>query len=172
MDYYIITNIALLSLDITKLSLRLYGRRRKRISRIMKYKKNQKKVPMAKKHGLPKEVDDLNFTQLMYLQKVITKMEKDMRKEFEQEERKFALKFLIYVMVNVMSGEGYWEKTYMKRIPKLFEDMTELLKAIGDNVVMWEEVENLAHEAAGGFDIDDDLIERIVESRGKWEEGR
>lgn len=137
----------------------------------MKYKKHTNRKT-AMNYGVPKEVDNLNFAQLMQLQKIARQMEKNMRKEIEQQERAFALKFLIYVMVNVMSGEGYWEKTYMKRIPKLFEDMTELSKAIRDNVVMWEEVEDLTHEASGGFDIDDALIEKIVELRKERIEGR
>lgn len=95
----------------------------------MKYKRNQQKRAIAKQYGLPKEVNNLNFVQIMYLQKIARKMEKDMREQIKQEEGKFAMKFLIYVMINVMSGEGYWEKSYMKRIPKLFEDMGKLAEA-------------------------------------------
>lgn len=129
----------------------------------MKYiKRSKSNKPFAKQHRLPKEIDDLSFTELMKLQKIVIQMEKDMRKEIQEDERKFSLKFLIYIMVNVMSGEGYWEKSYKKRIPKLFDDMTKLADAIRERVVSWEEVEDLAHESGEGFNIDDDFIDRVV----------
>lgn len=129
----------------------------------MRYKKRSKtNKPFAKRHNLPKEIDDLNFAELMKFQKIIIQMEKDMRKEIQEDERRFSLKFLIYIMINVMSGEGYWEKSYKKRIPKLFSDMTKLADAIGEKVVSWEEVEDLAHESEEGFNIDDDFVEKVV----------
>lgn len=129
----------------------------------MKYiKRSKSNKPFAKQHRLPKEIDDLSFTELMKLQKIVIQMEKDMRKEIQEDERKFSLKFLIYIMVNVMSGEGYWEKSYKKRIPKLFSDMTKLADAIGEKIVSWEEVEDLAHESEEGFNIDDDFVEKVV----------
>lgn len=129
----------------------------------MRYRKRSKaNKPFAKQHNLPKEIDDLNFAELMKLQKIIIQMEKNMRKEIQEDERRFSLKFLIYTMINVMSGEGYWEKSYKKRIPKLFSDMTKLADAIGEKVVSWEEVEDLAHESEEGFNIDDDFVEKVV----------
>lgn len=135
----------------------------------MRYRKRSKSNKhFAKQHNLPKEIDDLNFAELMKLQKIIIQMEKDMRKEIQEDERKFSLKFLIYIMINVMSGEGYWEKSYKKRIPKLFNDMTKLADAIGKRVVSWEEVEDLAHESEDGFNIDDDFIDRVVGYRTEY----
>lgn len=129
----------------------------------MRYRKrSEANKPFAKQHNLPKEIDDLSFTELMKLQKIVIQMEKDMRKEIQEDERRFSLKFLIYIMINVMSGEGYWEKSYKKRIPKLFSDMTKLADVIGERVVSWEEVESLAHESGDGFNIDDDFIDRVV----------
>ena len=129
----------------------------------MKYRKRSKSSkPFAKQHKLPKEIDDLSFTELIKLQKIIIQMEKDMRKEIQEDERRVSLKLLIYIMINVMSGEGYWEKSYKKRIPKLFSDMTKLADAIGEKVVSWEEVEDLAHESEEGFNIDDDFVEKVV----------
>ena len=129
----------------------------------MRYRKRSKaNKPFAKQHKLPKEIDDLNFAELMKLQKIIIQMEKDMRKEIQEDERRFSLKFLIYIMISVMSGEGYWEKSYKKKIPKLFSDMTKLADAIGEKVVSWEEVEDLAHESEEGYNIDDDFIDKVV----------
>lgn len=112
-----------------------------------------------------KAISNLNFQQTMEVERAIRELEPILKEEIQENERRFALISMIFVIVNVMSGEGYWEKTYKKRIPKLFEDIASLLTAQADNTVTWEEIENLAKDGLGGFDIDKNLIEKMMQRK-------
>lgn len=109
-----------------------------------------------------KAISNLNFQQTMEVERAIRELEPILKEEIQENERRFALISMIFVIVNVMSGEGYWEKTYKKKIPKLFSDIANLLNAYVDKTVTWEEIETLAKDGLGGFDIDEELIEKML----------
>lgn len=109
-----------------------------------------------------KAISNLNFQQTMEVERAIRELEPILKEEIQENERRFALISMIFVIVNVMSGEGYWEKTYKKKIPKLFSDISNLLNAYVDKTVTWEEIEALAKDGLGGFDIDEELIEKML----------
>lgn len=90
-----------------------------------------------------------------------------LREEIREEEQEISLKILIYCMVNVLSGAGYWEKSYKKKIPKLLEDMADLSLAIGDGTVSMEEVEELTDIASGHINISDEIMGRIAQRKRK-----
>lgn len=116
---------------------------------------------------MPDEIKNLTLKETMHVQKAVQGIEKRMREEIKEQEQKIAVKFLVYMMVNVLSGEGFWEKSYKKRIPKMFDEMLKLSEAVRDGIVTWEEVDALTKEAGDNYNVDEDLIEKLVERNRK-----
>lgn len=116
---------------------------------------------------MPDEIKNLTLKETMHVQKAVQSIERRMREEIKEQEQKIAVKFLVYMMVNVLSGEGFWEKSYKKRIPKMFDEMLKLSEAVRDGIVTWEEVDALTKEAGDNYNVDEDLIEKLVERNRK-----
>ena len=128
---------------------------------------NKMTVLNKRNNKMPNEIKDLTLKETMHVQKAVQGIERRMREEIKEQEQKIAVKFLIYMMVNVLSGEGFWEKSYKKRIPKMFDEMLKLSEAVRDGIVTWEEVDTLTKEAGDNYNVDEDLIEKLVERNRK-----
>ena len=49
----------------------------------------------------------------------------------------------------------------------MFDEMLKLSEAVRDGIVTWEEVDALTKEAGDNYNVDEDLIEKLVERNRK-----
>lgn len=81
--------------------------------------------------------------------KMIIKEVEDYKVKVEMEIVEKASLLAMGLICNVLSGEGYWEKSAKKRLPKFIEDYLSLQETYCKGILDWEEIAEMVRDTSG-----------------------